>query len=98
MDPRGSAGKHSKAHYESPDGRTIWCGQSRIFTVLEGNRIRMWHPTRREVTCKPCIKKLEKHVAALLADLNGDQLEDIAAHVGTFTAKYPPEGMEIPAG
>lgn len=89
-DPKGSHGKHSKVHYEAPAGDIIWCGQSGIYVELEGTRIRVWHPTRQPVSCQPCIAKLRKHTAAQLRQLNGEQLEDIGAHIGTFLAKYTP--------
>lgn len=73
-----------KIHYEAPDGQRSICTQAEIFSVVDGEKLRVWHRTKRPVTCRPCTKRLEMTVRSQLATLTSDQLEDIAAHIGTF--------------
>jgi hypothetical protein len=49
--------------------------------------MRIWFRTKRDVTCRSCIKALGIIVRAELTGLNGEQLEDIAAHIATFTMR-----------
>jgi hypothetical protein len=97
MFPTGSASSHNIIHYEHPNGLSTWCNSTiRVFTVIDGDRIRVWHHTRRPVDCKGCTKKMELHVAGLLGKLTAGQLEDIAAHAGTFLVKYAPSPLPAP--
>jgi hypothetical protein len=77
-----------KIHYEAPSTLASLCGQAEVFAVVDGDKMRVWHHTKRLVTCKGCIKAMEIQVRKELAGLNGDQLEDILAHIDTFKNRY----------
>jgi hypothetical protein len=90
MDPKNPP-PGNPVHYEDPDGRQSWCpSRMRVFVLIDGDRIRVLHHTKQPVTCKSCIKKMEKEVRAMLGQLSAEQLEDIAAHVDTFQHRYMP--------
>lgn len=92
FDPLRSGSKDPKVHYEDPGGLILYCrtSNSRIFTVVDGDRIRIWHRTKRPVTCTACTKKQELTIKEQLRKLNAEQLEDIAAHIDTFVNRYTP--------
>jgi hypothetical protein len=76
-----------RVHYESADGRKLLCSQSKVMRVIDGENMRVWFRTKRAVTCQSCTKALEVTVRKMMRGLTGDQLEDIAAHIGTFSMR-----------
>jgi len=83
-----------KIHYQSIDGRTLMCGLGLVFREADGERFRIWHPTKRPVTCTSCTKRIEALVRFQIADLTAEQLEELLAHIESF--RSPPEGAESP--
>jgi hypothetical protein len=77
-----------KVHYEAPGGAKSLCSQATVYRTIDGERMRVWHRTKRAVTCKPCVKRLIVEARAQLEGLTGDQVEDILAHIDTFRNKY----------
>jgi hypothetical protein len=90
----------SKIHYESENGRTTLCAQVQVFRVVDGEKMRVWYRTKRDVTCKSCIAKVRVMTSSDLAGLTGEQLEDIRAHIDTFRNRYGsvPTGTKPPDG
>lgn len=78
----------AKVHYEHDNGKRIRCEQSRIYIIVDGERMRVWHRTKRAVTCKSCIKYMEQQVRDAIKGLDSEQYEDLLAHVETFKMKY----------
>ena len=83
----GEESSAMKVHYESPDGGRLLCSQGDVVKVIDGDRMRIWYRTKREVTCRSCTKAFEMIVRRQLRGLTGDQLEDIAAHIATFSMR-----------
>ena len=92
--------KPPRVHYESPNGQKLLCMQSDVYRTIDGERMRIWFRTKRPVTCASCTKLLEIRTRKELRGLNGDQLEDIQAHIATFRSRYlaPPESNHAPDG
>jgi hypothetical protein len=87
----------AKIHYESDNGKRLMCEQSDIYLVADGERMRIWFRTKRDVTCKSCVKLMEIRVRDVLGGLTAQQYEDLLAHIETFKAQYPPPKEAVPA-
>jgi hypothetical protein len=90
IEPSTSDAHRSRIHYEALHGRASLCEHVRVYKSIDGERMRVWYHTKREVTCKNCVSRFRTMITRQLSALGGEQLEDIAAHIETFTAKYPP--------
>lgn len=77
-----------KIHYEAADGKRLMCGQSDIYIVEDGERMRIWYRTKRPVTCKSCVKFMEQRVREEIKGLTAENYEDLLAHIETFKQKY----------
>jgi len=90
IDPATGVRKSSgpRTHYEAADGQASLCGLVNVFHELDGEKIRVWHRTKRPVTCKSCTKCVEILARNQLTGLTGEQMEDILAHIDTFRNRY----------
>ncbi len=83
MEPaRMKESRPAKVHYEALDGRLLLCGLTTIFTRVDGQDIRMWHRTDREMNCGSCRKALEVIVRMQLRGLPAADLEDLLTRIG----------------
>jgi hypothetical protein len=81
--------QRARVHYQSLDGQTLMCGHGNVYREMEGEKYRIWHPTKRPVTCASCTKRIESLVRFQVAGLSAGQLEDLLAHIESF--RVPPE-------
>jgi hypothetical protein len=80
--------RNHRVHYESASGEASLCNLVSVFSAVDGEKIRVWHPTKAPVTCTSCVNVVKARVRRQLTGLSGEQYEDLLAHIATFREKY----------
>lgn len=89
---RESHHDHAQIHFAGPGGQELLCGHGQVYKTIDGEKYRIWCPTKRAVTCGSCIKRLELLTRMQLGELDSVQLEALLDHIGALRNGHPENG------
>ncbi len=84
FEPSRHGRDQSAVHYEAPGGQELLCGHGHVFKEIDGERYRMWAPTKQPITCASCTKRLELLARMQIQGLTAAQLEELLDHIASI--------------